>query len=174
MKKIDYLSVFLIIALLIFNTVVVLKFKKIKKEFNNLKINVSAYKYENENLQKQVLQSVLATPEKWEENFNLRLEDDTIDIKSIVSNGNKLVLWFSTINCRTCIDAQFQIFQEYIGQIGSRNILLVTTSNSTRINSPNKLGSGTQFNLYSTSKNYDNGKMNLNVPCYFIDRKSVV
>ena len=122
----------------------------------------------NNNIQKQVLQSIFSDMKRWDDDRQLYTSTDTIKIDDLLNGQNKLVLWFSQLNCRSCIDAQYEMLIEMIEDIGNDNVLLITTSSNARIISPFKRVNSISKEVYSTNAEFDKGEMNLNIPCYFV------
>lgn len=133
----------------------------IEKENAGLSIKV-------DKLHKQVIQSVLSGTFEWAEDRQLYTSTDTIFIDSLLKGQKKLVLWFSQLSCRSCVDTQYQILLDKFDLIGEDNVLLISTSGSTRIISPFKRVNSISKEVYMTNLTLNKKEINMDTPCYFI------
>lgn len=109
----------------------------------------------------------------WADTINVYSANNGFSIKELIGDENKLILWFSELSCRSCVDAQYQILVEKSDDINLENIILLTSSESTRIISPFKRVNEITKEVYSTKFDFYSGNMTLNSPCYFIMGKNL-
>jgi len=169
-KKILQIVIVLLILLDLF---LLFKINKKKIELNNTIKNNSQLITKNDLLKEQVLKSVFAEKIVWTDSVNVYSATDSFSIKELIGNENKLVLWFSELSCRSCVDAQYQILVENSNNINFENIVLLTSSKSTKIISPFKRVNEISKEVFSTKFDFYSGKMALNSPCYFIMGKNL-
>ncbi len=162
-----------IVLLILLDLFLLLKLNQINIELNNTIKNNSQLITKNDLLKEQVLKSVFAEKIVWADSINVYSATDSFSIKELIDNENKLVLWFSELSCRSCVDAQYQILVENSDNIKFENIVLLTSSKSTKIISPFKRINEISKEVFSTKFDFYSGNMTLNSPCYFIMGKNL-
>ena len=159
-----------IILLILLDVFLVIKINHIRVELNEMIKNNNQLINKNDLLKEQVLKSVFANNIVWSDNINIYTADDSISIKELIGNQYKLVLWFSELSCKSCVDAHYQML---VNKINFGNIVLLTSSKSTKIISSFRRINEVTKEVYSTNYNFDFAKMTLNSPCYFIIGKDL-
>lgn len=163
----------IIVLLILLDLFMMFKINQINIELNDIIKNNSQLITKNDFLREQVLKSVFAEKIVWADSVNVYSATDSFSIKELIGNQNKLVLWFSELSCRSCVDAQYQTLVENSNDINFENIVLLTSSKSTRIISPFKRVNEITKEVYSTKFDFYSGNMTLNSPCYFIMGKNL-
>ncbi len=159
-----------IVLLILLDMYLVFKINHIRVELNEMIKNNNQLITRNDLLKEQVLKSVFANNIVWTDNINIYTAVDSISIKELIGNQYKLVLWFSELSCKSCVDAHYQML---VNKINFDNIVLLTSSKSTKIISSFRRINEVTKEVYSTNYNFDSAKMTLNSPCYFIIGKDL-
>lgn len=97
-----YISVIFILVL-IFDVVLLRINFKLKADKNIVEEVNNDVMIKNDNLQKQVLKSIFTDIKMLDINSQLYTSVDSFKIEELLNRQNKLVLWFSQMNCRACI-----------------------------------------------------------------------
>jgi len=101
---------------------------------------------------------------------------DTIELKDILSEKDKLIFHFSDQECSECLAKQFEILCELQDSIGIDNAIILSTSKSLRqlsvVYRQNKL----KFKLYQIPdyKYFTSKQKDLNRPFYFLSSRDCI
>lgn len=159
--------------LILLDLFMIFKINQINIELNDIIQNNSLLKNKNDLLKEQVLKSVFAEKIVWADSVNVFSANDSFSINELIGNENKLVLWFSELSCRSCVDAQYQILVENSNNINFENVVLLTSSKSTKIISPFKRVNEISKEVFSTKFDFYSGNMTPNSPFYFVIGKNL-
>ena len=162
-----------IVLLIVLDLFMMFKINQINVELNDIIKNNTLLETKNDLLEDQVLKSVFAKKMIWADTINVYTANNRISIKELIGNENKLVLWFSELSCRSCVDAQYQILVDKSDDINLENIILLTSSESTRIISPFKRVNKITKEVFSTKFDFYSGNMTPNSPCFFVMGKNL-
>lgn len=146
------------------------KINHIKIKHNDMIKNTSQLLTKNDLLKEQVLKSVFAEKIFWADTITVYSTTNSLSIKELIGNENKLVLWFSELSCRSCVDTHYQTL---VDNLNFENFILLTSSESTSVISPFKRVNEISKEVYSTQFDFFSGNMALNSPCYFIIGKNL-
>lgn len=172
MTKQNILQV-VIVLLIVLDLFMMYKINQINIELNDITKDNSLLETKNDLLKDQVLKNVFAKKMIWADTINVYSANNGFSIKELIDDENKLILWFSELSCRSCVDAQYQILVEKSDDISLENIILLTSSESTRIISPFKRVNEITKEVFSTRFDFYSGNLTPNSPCYFVMGKDL-
>src|SRR5690554_4067060 len=115
-----------IVLLILLDLFLVFNINYKRNELNIMLKNNNQLTLKNDLLKKQVLKSVFAEKIVWADTMNVYSATDSFSIKELIGNQYKLVLWFSELSCRSCVDAHYQALIDNNDNIKLENIVLLT------------------------------------------------
>lgn len=141
-------------------------FKNLIIEYRS-KVEICDYNYEIAS--DFLLSNALSSNQKITDFFVTDEEDNDVLLSSIFNKNYMLVLYFSEITCKTCVDSVFNLLNDYSQEVGTERIFILTSYKNKRDFNSFKRINQVNFNIY----NLHGEKLNLlvekyNIPFLFV------